>query len=157
MMIERTFIMIKPDGIQRGLIGEIIARFERRGMKIVGMKFVYPSKEMAEKQYEIHRGKSFYEGLIDYITSGPILAIILEGEAIIEQVRKMVGETDPKRASPGTIRGDYAQQIGRNIIHASDSKETAEFEIKLWFDRDEIVDYEKIEEKWLFEPQERER
>lgn len=143
--------MIKPDGVQRRLIGEIISRFEKKEMKIVGMKFIHPSKEMAEKHYEVHKNKPFYEGLIQYFLSGPVVAMVLEGEKVIQLVRKMIGETDPKNALPGTIRGDYAQQISRNIIHASDSKETAEFEINLWFNDKEIVEYERTNGKWLFE------
>ncbi len=143
--------MIKPDGVQRRLIGEIISRFEKKEMKIVGMKFIHPSKEMAEKHYEVHKNKPFYEGLIQYLLSGPVVAMVLEGEKVIQLVRKMIGETDPKNAPPGTIRGDYAQQISRNIIHASDSKETAEFEINLWFNDKEIVEYERTNGKWLFE------
>lgn len=132
--------MIKPDGVQRRLIGEIISRFEKKGIKIVGMKFIHPSKEMAEKHYEVHKNKPFYEGLIQYLKSGPVVVMVLEGEKAIQLVRKMIGETDPKNAASGTIRGDYAQQISRNIIHASDSKETAEFEINLWFDDKEIIE-----------------
>ncbi len=143
--------MIKPDGVQRRLIGGIISRFEKKEMKIVGMKFIHPSKEMAEKHYEVHKNKPFYEGLIQYLLSGPVVAMVLEGEKVIQLVRKMIGETDPKNALPGTIRGDYAQQISRNIIHASDSKETAEFEINLWFNDKEIVEYERTNGKWLFE------
>lgn len=148
--MERTFVMIKPDGVQRRLIGGIISRFEKKEMKIVGMKFIHPSKEMAEKHYEIHKNKPFYEGLIRHLLSGPVVVMVLEGEKAIQLVRKMIGETDPKNAPPGTIRGDYAQQISRNIIHASDSKETAEFEINLWFDDKEIVEYERTNGKWLF-------
>lgn len=143
--------MIKPDGVQRRLIGKIIERFEQAGLKIVAMKFMGVSKEMAEKHYEIHKGKPFYEGLIDYITSGPVLAMVIEGENVIERVRILVGSTDPQKAMPGTIRGDFCQHIGRNIIHASDGKETAEKEISLWFSDDEIVDYSMNDEKWVYE------
>ncbi len=149
--MEKTFVMIKPDGIQRRLIGDIIARFEKAGIKIVAMKFLMVSKKMAEKHYAIHKGKPFYDGLIKYITSGPVVAMVLEGNNVIERVRKMVGATDPKDAMPGTIRGDYAQEIGRNIVHASDSLKTAQHEIKLWFSKEEIVDYSLTDEKWLFE------
>jgi len=149
--MEKTFVMIKPDGIQRRLVGNIIARFEKAGIKIVAMKFLRISKKMAEKHYAIHKGKPFYDGLIKYITSGPVLAMVLEGNNVIERVRKMVGATDPKDAMPGTIRGDYAQEIGRNIVHASDSLKTAQHEIKLWFNEEEIVDYSLTDEKWLFE------
>lgn len=149
--MERTFVMIKPDGVQRRLMGKIIERLESSGLKIVAMKFIKASKELAEKHYEIHKNKPFYEGLIKYITSGPVLAMIIEGEDVISIVRKMVGETDPKKALPGTIRGDFAQHIGRNIIHASDGKETAEKEINLWFKEDEIVEYEMEDNSWVYE------
>lgn len=150
-MKERTFVMVKPDGVQRRLIGKVLQRIEESGLKVVAMKFLKVSKEMAERHYEIHKGKPFYEGLIKYITSGPVVAMVIEGENAIENIRKMVGSTDPKNAQPGTIRGDYAQHIGRNIIHASDGKETAEKEINLWFSNDEIVDYEMNDEKWIYE------
>ncbi|KAA0003867.1 MAG: nucleoside-diphosphate kinase [Thermoplasmata archaeon] len=149
--MERTFVMIKPDGVQRRLIGEIISRFEKVGIKIVAMKFISVSKEMAERHYAIHKGKPFYESLISYITSGPVVVMILEGNNVIERVRKMVGATDPNDAMPGTIRGDYAQEIGRNIVHASDSLKTAQQEIKLWFSKEEIIEYALTDEKWLFE------
>jgi len=138
--MERTFVMIKPDGVQRRLIGKVIERLEQSGLKIVAIKFLSVSKELAEKHYEVHKGKPFYDGLIKYITSGPVVAMVIEGMNAIEKVRNLVGATDPQKAMPGTIRGDYAQHIGRNIIHASDAKETAEKEIKLWFSDDEIVE-----------------
>ncbi|HEC88109.1 MAG TPA: nucleoside-diphosphate kinase [Thermoplasmata archaeon] len=151
MNVERTFVMIKPDGVQRRLIGKVLQRIEESGLKIVAMKFLRISTKMAEKHYEIHKGKPFYEGLIKYITSGPVVAMVIEGENAIENIRKMVGATDPKNAQPGTIRGDYAQHIGRNIIHASDGKETAEKEISLWFNKEEIVDYKMNDEKLIYE------
>lgn len=143
--------MIKPDGVQRRLVGKILQRIEECGFKIVAMKLLKISREMAEKHYSIHKGKDFFEGLINYITSGPVVAMVVEGKDAIERLRKIVGSTNPKDAMPGTIRGDFAQDIGRNIIHASDSKETADKEIKLWFSKDEIVDYIMDDEKWLFE------
>ena len=149
--MERTFVMIKPDGVQRRLIGKVIERLEQSGLKIVAMKFLHVSKELAEKHYEVHKGKPFYDGLIKYITSGPVVAMVIEGMNAIERVRNLVGATDPQKAMPGTIRGDFAQHIGRNIIHASDAKETAEKEIKLWFSEDEIIDYEIIDESWVYE------
>jgi len=149
--MEKTFVMIKPDGVQRRLIGEIISRFEKAGIKIVAMKFLSVSKEMAEKHYAIHKGKPFYESLISYITSGPVCTMVLEGNNVVERVRKMVGATDPGEAMPGTIRGDYAQEIGRNIVHASDSSRTAQQEIALWFSERDIIDYTLTDEKWLFE------
>lgn len=149
--MERTFVMIKPDGIQRRLMGKILQRIEQAGFKIVAMKFLKVSQEMAEKHYEIHKGKPFYEGLIKYITSGPVLAMVVEGENAIERIRQMVGSTDPQKAEPGTIRGDFAQHIGRNIIHASDGKETAEKEINLWFRKEDITDYTMQDDKWIYE------
>ncbi|HEC76132.1 MAG TPA: nucleoside-diphosphate kinase [Thermoplasmatales archaeon] len=151
MNAERTFVMIKPDGVQRRLIGKVLQRIEESGLKVVAMKFLRVSTKMAERHYEIHKGKPFYEGLIKYITSGPVVAMVVEGENAIENIRKMVGATDPKKAQPGTIRGDYAQHIGRNIIHASDGKETARKEIALWFKEDEIIDYSIDDEKWIYE------
>lgn len=149
--MERTFLMIKPDGVQRGLIGEIIKRFEMRGIKIVAMKMIHVSKELAEKHYEEHIGKKFYEKLVNYITMGPSVAMVIEGKNVIEMVREMVGKTDPQAAKTGTIRGDFAQEIGRNIVHASDSKNSAKREISLFFNNDDFVEYEKVDEKWLFE------
>ena len=151
MQNERTFVMIKPDGVQRGLVGEIINRFEKKGIKIVAMKLVSVSRELAEKHYSVHKGKPFFKPTVDYIISSPVVAMVLEGNNVINVVRNMMGKTNPQEASPGTIRGDYAQFIGRNIIHGSDSSETAEFEIKLWFKPEEIAKYERIDEKWLSE------
>jgi len=151
MGIERTFVMIKPDAVQRGLIGEIINRFEKKGIKIVAMKLVAVSRELAEKHYEVHRGKPFFEPTVKYITSSPVVAMVLEGVNAIEMVRTMMGKTDPQNAEMGTIRGDFGQFIGRNIVHGSDSKETATFEINLWFKPDEIEDYMRIDEQWLSE------
>lgn len=148
---ERTFVMIKPDAVQRGLIGEIISRFERRGIKIVAMKMLKVDRDLAEKHYAVHRGKPFFEPTVRYITSSPVVAMVLEGYRVIEMVRRMVGKTDPQDAEPGTIRGDLAQFIGRNLVHASDSKETADFEINLWFSKEELYDYKRIDEDWLTE------
>ena len=150
-MIERTFVMIKPDGIQRGLVGKLIERLEKGGLKIVAMKLLSVSHNIAEKHYGIHKGKKFYENLLEYITSGPVLIMVWEGDKVVERVRKIVGETDPLEARPGTIRGDFAQQIGRNLIHASDSPENARKEINLWFIDKEIISYKKIDETWLYE------
>ena len=148
---ERTLVIIKPDAVQRGLVGEIVSRFEKRGIKIVAMKMVEVSRELAEKHYGVHRGKPFFEPTVEYITSSPVVAMVLEGINAIDMVRKMMGKTNPQDAEPGTIRGDYGQFIGRNIVHGSDSKETAEFEINLWFDKKEICDYTRIDEEWLTE------
>ncbi|UCH71853.1 MAG: nucleoside-diphosphate kinase [Thermoplasmatales archaeon] len=149
MSLERTFVMIKPDAVQRGLIGEIITRFEKKGIKIVAMKLVSVGKELAEKHYAIHKDKSFFKPTVKYITSSPVVAMVLEGNNIIDVVRSMMGKTNPQDALLGTIRGDYGQFIGKNIIHGSDSPDTAEFEINLWFKTDEISNYTKIDEKWL--------
>lgn len=151
MQNERTFVMIKPDGVQRGFVGEIINRFEKKGLKIVAMKLVSVSKELAEKHYGVHKGKPFFKPTVDYIISSPVVAMVLEGNNVINIVRNMMGKTNPQEASPGTIRGDYAQFIGRNIIHGSDGPETAEFEINLWFKPEEIAKYKKIDEQWLSE------
>jgi len=148
---ERTFVMIKPDGVQRGLVGEIINRFEKKGLKIVAMKFVSVSKALAEKHYGVHKGKSFFEPTLKYITSSPVVAMVLEGINAINTVRTMMGKTNPQDASMGTIRGDYGQFIGRNIVHGSDSFETAEFEINLWFKPEEIANYKRIDGEWLTE------
>jgi len=150
-MRERTFVMIKPDGVQRGLIGKLIQRFEQGGLKIVAMKLLSVPFDKAEKHYAIHKGKKFYDHLLEYITSGPVVTMVWEGDKAIERVRKIVGATDPLEARPGTIRGDFAQQIGRNLIHASDSPENARNEINLWFTNKEIISYEKIDETWLYE------
>lgn len=151
MIKERTFILIKPDAVQRGLIGEIISRFEKKGVKLIAMKLLSVNKKLAEKHYGIHKGKPFFEPTVKYITSSPVVAIVLEGNNVIEMVRMMMGETDPQKARIGTIRGDYGQFIGRNIIHGSDSLENAEFEINLWFKPEDIYNYERIDEKWLTE------
>ena len=147
--MQRTFVMVKPDGVQRRLIGRVIARFEQAGINLAAMKFMSVSRDLAEQHYAVHQGKPFYEGLIKYITSGPVVAMVLQGDNVIERVRHMVGATDPQEAAPGTIRGDFAQDIGRNIVHASDSPETARQEIALWFDDREIVDYEMTDQPWL--------
>jgi len=151
MQKERTLVIIKPDAVQRGLIGQIISRFEKKGIKIVAMKLVSVSRELAERHYGVHKGKPFFEPTVKYITSSPVVAMVLEGFNAIEMVRGMMGKTDPQKAELGTIRGDYGQFIGRNIVHGSDSKETAEFEINLWFTPKEIAKYIRIDEEWLSE------
>ena len=151
MQKERTFAMIKPDAVQRGFIGEIISRFEKKGIKIVAMKLVAVDRTLAEQHYGIHKGKPFFEPTVKYITSSPVVAMVLEGVNVIEMVRAMTGATDPQKAAMGTIRGDFGQFIGRNIIHASDGKDTAQFEIALWFTAEEIASYQRIDEEWLTE------
>lgn len=147
---ERTFVMIKPDGIQRGLAGEIISRMERKGLKPAAFKMICIDKALAEKHYAVHQGKPFYNRLIDFITSGPVIASIWEGDNAVAIVRKLVGATSPEHAEPGSIRGDYVINTTLNTVHASDSKETADFEINLFFDRREILDYSLCLEPWLY-------
>ena len=149
--MERTFVMIKPDGVQRGLIGEIISRIERKGLKIVAMKMLHISQELAQRHYAEHRGKPFFDSLISYITSGPVVAMVVEGKEAVKVMRSLVGKTNPIEASPGTIRGDYAMDVGRNVIHASDSIESANREISLFFDENEIIEYKKFDEDWVYE------
>jgi len=148
---QRTFVMIKPDAVQRGLVGEILERFERRGIKLVALKLVSVDQELAEKHYGVHRGKPFFEPTVQYITSSPVVAMVLEGPQVIDMVRTMMGKTNPQDAAMGTIRGDYGQFIGRNIVHGSDGPDTAEFEINLWFTPDELAEYTRIDEQWLTE------
>jgi nucleoside-diphosphate kinase len=148
--MERTFIMVKPDGVQRGLIGEIIGRFERRGLKIVGLKMLQVSDELARQHYAVHEGKPFFAGLVKYITSAPVVAMVAEGTNAIQAVRQTVGATRPHEAAPGSIRADFALEIGRNLVHASDGPETAAFEIGLWFG-DSLVDWKRNTDPWIFE------
>ncbi|MDR5672901.1 Nucleoside diphosphate kinase [Halalkaliarchaeum sp. AArc-CO] len=150
---ERTFVMIKPDGVQRGLIGEILSRFEDRGLKVVAGKFLQLDEELASEHYAEHEDKPFYDDLVSFITSGPVFAFVLQGADATRQVRSMVGTTDPLEADPGTIRGDYGLDLGRNVVHASDHEDEGanEREIALFFDEGELVDYERIDETWLYE------
>ena len=131
--MERTFLMVKPDGVRRGLVGEIISRFENKGYKLVELKMLTPSKELAEAHYAVHRGKPFFDGVVAFITSGPVVATVWEGDNVIEVSRKLIGATKPTESNPGTIRGDYANTTEQNLIHGSDASETAATEIKLWF------------------------
>jgi nucleoside-diphosphate kinase len=148
--MERTFIILKPDAVQRGLVGEIIGRFERRGLKIVGMKFMQVSDELARKHYAVHAQRSFFAGLIQYITSAPVVALVVEGTNAITAVRNTVGVTKPAEAAPGTIRADFGLEIGRNLVHASDGPETAVAEIALWFGED-TVNWGRAADPWIFE------
>jgi nucleoside-diphosphate kinase len=150
-MMERTFVMLKPDAIQRGLMSEILGRLEAKGFKPVAMKFMRLPKELAERHYGEHKGKGFFNGLIEYMTSGPVLVMVWEGDDIIVTMRTMMGKTNPKDAAPGTIRGDLAQQTGRNLIHGSDSAESAKREINLFFNDYELQDYKYNVSSWLFE------
>jgi nucleoside-diphosphate kinase len=149
--LERTLVIIKPDGVHRGLMGEIIGRLERRGLRLAAMKFMLVSKALAERHYAVHKGKPFYEGLVAYITSGPVAVMAWEGSKSIEAVRQTVGATNPTNAAPGTLRADLALDIGRNLIHASDGAETATFELGLWFKPDELVEWARDGERWAFE------
>ncbi|MDP6834008.1 MAG: nucleoside-diphosphate kinase [Prochlorococcaceae cyanobacterium ETNP1_MAG_9] len=151
MTAERTFVAIKPDGVQRGLIGEILGRFERKGFKLVALKQLTPSRELAEKHYGVHRERPFFAGLVDFITSGPVIAMVWEGEGVIASARTLIGATKPLEANPGTIRGDLAVNIGRNVIHGSDGSETAKFEIELWFESSELNDWVPADRSWRVE------
>ena len=148
---ERTFIAIKPDGVQRGFVSEIIGRFERKGFKLVALKQLVPSKELAQKHYGVHKDRPFFSDLVDFISSGPVVAMVWEGEGVISSARKMIGATKPLEAEPGTIRGDLAVNIGRNIIHGSDGIDTASFEINLWFNNEEICDWNPSDSIWRIE------
>lgn len=147
--MERTLVILKPDAVQRGLIGEIIARLERRGLRIVGMKLMQVSEELARKHYAVHEGRSFFPGLIQFITSGPVVVMALEGKNAIAVTRATMGATDPGKAAPGTIRADFAIDIGYNLVHGSDGPETAATELALWFDESELVSYERVIDAWL--------
>ena len=151
MAAERTFVAIKPDGVQRGLVGEILGRFERKGFKLVGLKQLTPSRELAESHYGVHRERPFFAGLVDFITSGPVVAMVWEGDGVIASARKLIGATKPLEAEPGTIRGDLAVNIGRNVIHGSDAPETAQFEIGLWFQASELSDWTPSDQGWRVE------
>jgi nucleoside-diphosphate kinase len=147
--MERSLVLVKPDGVQRGLIGEIVGRFERKGLKVVGMRFLQVPRAMAEEHYAVHQGKHFYAGLVEFITSGPVAALALEGPDAIATVRRMVGATMPNEAAAGTIRGDLGISGLRNLIHASDADETARAELALWFGEDALVDYERAVDSWI--------
>jgi nucleoside-diphosphate kinase len=152
-MSERTFVMVKPDGVQRGLIGEVVSRLEERGLKLVGAKFTRIDRELAEDHYGEHEGKPFFEGLVEFITAGPVMAMVWEGADATRQVRRMMGATDPAEAAPGTIRGDLGLDLGRNVIHGSDNEDPGanEREIGLFFEESELVEYDRIDEAWLYE------
>ena len=151
MTQERTFIAIKPDGVQRGLISEIIGRFEHKGFKLIGLKQLIPSEELAMQHYGVHKDRPFFNDLVTFISSGPVVAMVWEGSGVILSARKLIGATNPLEADPGSIRGDLAMNIGRNIIHGSDSAETANFEINLWFSEDELNDWNTSDSNWRSE------
>lgn len=149
--MEKTFAMIKPDGVQRGLVGTIISRYEAKGLRIAAMKLMQVTDEMAKQHYAEHVEKPFFPGLLSYITSGPVVALVLEGKNAVAEVRKLNGATNPLEAACGTIRGDFAQEVGRNVVHGSDSVVSAEHEIAIYFGKDEVVSYEHLPAKWMFE------
>ena len=148
---ERTLVIVKPDGVQRGLVGAILARLEARGLKLVGLRFMAVPASLAEEHYGVHRGKPFYEGLISYITSAPVVAAVFEGLDAVAVIRSTVGATNPAAAAPGTIRGDWAVEIGRNLVHASDSAETGESEVGLWFGTEAITTWQRDTDRWISE------
>ena len=149
--MERSLVLVKPDGVQRGLIGEVIARLERRGLRLIGAKFMQVSQELAETHYGIHKDKSFYNGLIAYITSAPVMAMVWEGPNAINAIRQTMGATRPWEAAPGTVRHDFALEVGRNITHASDSVENGAAESSLWFKPEELVSWSREVDRWIFE------
>ncbi|MGA8943843.1 MAG: nucleoside-diphosphate kinase [Thermoactinomyces sp.] len=147
--MEKTFIMVKPDGVQRGLIGDVVSRFEKKGYQLIGAKLMTVSRELAEQHYAEHKEKPFFDELVDFITSGPVFAMVWQGENIIATARQMMGKTNPSDALPGTIRGDYGVNVSMNIVHGSDSPESAEREIALWFEESELNHYEKTINRWI--------
>lgn len=149
--MERTFIAIKPDGVQRGLVGDIIKRFETKGFTLVGLKLLNVSRELAESHYAVHRERPFFAGLVDFITSGPVVAMVWEGDGVVASARQIIGATNPLTANPGTIRGDFGVSIGRNLIHGSDAIETAQSEIALWFKPEELAAWSPTITPWLYE------
>lgn len=149
--MERTLVILKPDAVQRQLVGPILERFERKGLRLVAMKLKQISRDLAERHYAVHQGKFFYEGLVSYITSGPVVVMVLEGVEAIGVVRKMIGKTRPHEAEPGTIRGDYGMTGLRNLVHASDAPETAQQETDLYFTSDELVSYTRSIDPWIYE------
>lgn len=146
---QRTLIIVKPDAVQRSLAGAILGRFEVKGLKIVALKFMKIDRELAERHYAVHKGKPFYEGLVNFITSGPVVVGVLEGPNAIEAARNVMGGTNPVSAAPGSIRGQWALEIGQNLIHGSDAPDTAEYEIGLYFKPDEIVEYTRTVDPWI--------
>ena len=149
--MQRTLVLVKPDAVQRGLSGEILSRLERRGLKFVALKLIWVTDELARQHYGEHVGKRFFEGLVGFITSSPVIAAVVEGENAVKLVRALMGATDPRDAAPGTIRGDFGVTIGLNLIHGSDSEESAKREIKLFFSSEEIVEYSRDIERWIIE------
>ncbi len=149
--MERTFIMVKPDGVQRGLVGEVIRRFEAKGFTLVGLKMLKVPQSLAESHYAVHKERPFFAGLVQFICSSPVVAMVWEGEGVIASARKIIGATNPLNSEPGTIRGDFAVSVGRNLIHGSDAPETAQAEIQLWFTEAELCSWERMATPWLYE------
>lgn len=149
--MERTLVLVKPDGVQRGLTGTVISRLEQRGLKLVALKMLWMDEALAKRHYAIHQGKPFFEGLIKYITACPLVAAVFQGPRAVALVRQAMGETDPAKATPGSLRGDFCTDIGRNLVHGSDSVENAEKEIALFFTPQEVYDYGRDGERWVFE------
>ncbi|MCJ7575824.1 MAG: nucleoside-diphosphate kinase [Dehalococcoidia bacterium] len=148
--MDRSLVLIKPDAIQRALAGQIISRLERKGLKIIAMKILHMDKDLAQRHYAIHKGKPFFDDLVSFITSSPLIAVVLQGENAVQIIRQMMGETDPAKASSGTIRGDFGIDIGRNLVHGSDSPENARTEIDLFFSAEEIFDYDRELDTWIY-------
>lgn len=151
MTVEKTLILLKPDAVQRAIAGEIVSRFEKKGLKIVGMRLINMTKELAHTHYAEHKEKPFFKSLVEFITAGPTLSMVIEGDNAIVVVRKLVGATNPQNADPGTIRHDYGMVTGRNLIHASDSPASAAREISLFFKKEDIIEYKLVHEKWVYE------
>jgi nucleoside-diphosphate kinase len=149
--LERTLVLVKPDAVQRGLIGEVIGRLERRGLRLVAARFVQVDRSLAERHYAVHKGKPFYDGLISYITSSPVMAMVWEGPNAIAAVRQTMGSTRPTEAAPGSIRHDFGLTVGRNLTHASDSLQTAQEEVSLWFKPEELVAWERDLDRWIYD------
>lgn len=149
--MEKSLVLVKPDGVQRGLVGEVISRLERRGLRLVGAKFMQVSRDLAEQHYAEHKGKPFYDGLIGYITSSPVMAMAWEGPNAVAAIRQTMGSTKPTEAAPGSLRHDFALQVGRNLTHASDKPETGEREVGLWFQTSELVSWDRAIDRWVFE------
>ena len=149
--LERSLVLVKPDGVQRGLVGEVISRLERRGLRLIGAKFMQTSQELAEQHYAEHDGKPFYPGLLEYITSAPVMAMAWEGPNAAAAIRQTMGATRPTEAAPGTLRHDFALEVGRNLTHASDSPESGQREVGLWFSDDELVSWSRDVDQWIFE------
>ncbi|KIL17161.1 Nucleoside diphosphate kinase [Bacillus pumilus] len=148
--MDKTFLMVKPDGVERQLIGEIVSRFEKKGLQLVGAKLMSIPKEVAETHYGEHKEKPFFEELVDFITSGPVFAMVWQGEQVVDVTRQIIGKTNPKEALPGTIRGDYGLTVGKNIIHGSDSPESAEREINLFFKQEELTNWDQTISSWIY-------